>query len=49
MTEMKERLFMVAKIEGHIVKALVDMKLTNNFLRIEEAKRLGIHYKRGRG
>ncbi|XP_050212403.1 uncharacterized protein LOC126663714, partial [Mercurialis annua] len=43
-TEKKGRLFVEAKIGGQLVKALVDTGASNNFLQVEEAKKLGITY-----
>ncbi|XP_028794242.1 uncharacterized protein LOC114749870 [Neltuma alba] len=42
-------LFVETEIGGHTVKALVDTGASNNFLRVEEAKKLGIHYQGERG
>lgn len=44
----KGRLFAEAKIRGHTVKALVDTGADNNFLTLQEAKRMGIRYETGR-
>ncbi|VFQ91468.1 unnamed protein product [Cuscuta campestris] len=45
----KGRLFVEAKIGRHTVKALVDTGASNNFLREEEARKLGIDFKGERG
>ena len=45
----KGRLFVKAKIRGRTVKALVDTGASNNFLREDEAKKMGIPYERKQG
>lgn len=43
-TEKKGRLFVEVKVGGQVVKALVDTGASNNFLQVEEARKLGIKY-----
>ncbi|KAF7807858.1 Transposon Ty3-I Gag-Pol polyprotein [Senna tora] len=43
------RMFVEAKAGDRVTKALVDCGASHNFLQVEEARRLGIHYKDERG
>ncbi|KAF7821490.1 Transposon Ty3-I Gag-Pol polyprotein [Senna tora] len=43
------RTFVEAKAGDRVTKALVDCGASHNFLQVEEARRLGIHYKDERG
>ncbi|KAF7807831.1 Transposon Ty3-I Gag-Pol polyprotein [Senna tora] len=43
------RMFVEAKAGDRVAKALVDCGAFHNFLQVEEARRLGIHYKDERG
>ncbi|KAF7807841.1 Transposon Tf2-2 polyprotein [Senna tora] len=43
------RMFVEAKAGDRVTKALVDFGASHNFLKVEEARRLGIHYKDERG
>ncbi|CAL1380625.1 unnamed protein product [Linum trigynum] len=45
----KGRFFVITQFEGGESKALVDTGATDNFLRVEEAERLGIAYERRQG
>lgn len=42
----KGQLFASVKVGEHELKALVDTGASNNFMRLEEANRLGIKYER---
>ena len=48
-SEKKGQLYVTTKVGGHEVQALVDTRVTHNFLEVKEADRLGIKYEKEQG